>query len=87
MVVLAANGEENSRSTLTTGMPASIARVATSVRACGPRLGDARAGGSAEVLGLQGASVAGGLVVVGVTAVVAATASRFRAYDARHAQG
>jgi MFS family permease len=50
------------------------------VVAGGPRLGDARAGGSAEVLGLQGASVAGGLVVVAVTGVVAATARRFRGY-------
>src|SRR3954469_12542995 len=33
MVVRAANGEENSRSTLMTGMPASIALVATSVSA------------------------------------------------------
>jgi len=53
------------------------------VVAGGPRLGDARAGGGAELVGLQAASVIGGLVVVGVTGVVAATASRFRAYDAR----
>jgi MFS family permease len=53
------------------------------VVAGGPRLGDARAGGSAELVGLQGASVVGGLVVLGVTAVVAATAPRFRSYDAR----
>ena len=53
------------------------------VVAGGPRLGDARAGGGAEVVGLQGASVTGGLAVVGVIAVVAATAKRFRSYDAR----
>ena len=53
------------------------------VVAGGPRLGDARAGGAAELVGLQGASVAGGLTVVGVTAAVAAGAKRFRAYDAR----
>ncbi|MGI8538047.1 MAG: MFS transporter [Mycobacteriales bacterium] len=53
------------------------------VVAGGPRLGDARAGGGAELVGLQGASVAGGLAVVGITAAVAATAKRFRSYDAR----
>ena len=53
------------------------------VVAGGPRLGDARAGGGAELVGLQGSSVAGGLAVVGITAAVAAGASRFRAYDAR----
>jgi MFS family permease len=56
------------------------------VVAGGPRLGDARAGGGAELVGLQGASVLGGLVVVGVTGVVAATARRFRGYDAREPQ-
>jgi hypothetical protein len=49
----------------------------------GPGLGDARAGGGAELVGLQGASVAGGLAVVGITAAVAAGARRFRGYDAR----
>lgn len=53
------------------------------VVAGGPRLGDARAGGGAEVLGLQGSSVAGGLTVVGVTLAIAAGAKRFRSYDAR----
>lgn len=53
------------------------------VVAGGPRVGDARAGGSAELVGLQGASLLGGLAVVGVTAAVAARAARFRAYDAR----
>jgi hypothetical protein len=56
------------------------------VVAGGPRLGDARAGGSAEVLGLQGSSVAGGLTVVGVTLAIAAGAKGFRAYDAREPQ-
>ena len=53
------------------------------VVAGGPRLGDARAGAGAELVGLQGSSVAGGLLVVGITAAVAAGATRFRAYDAR----
>ena len=61
------------------------ALAAIVVVAGGPRLGDARAGGGAELVGLQGASVTGGLAVVGTIAVVAATARRFRAYDARDA--
>ena len=56
------------------------------VVAGGPRLGDARAGGGAEVVGLQGSSVVGGLTVVGLTVAIAAGASRFRAYDARTRQ-
>ena len=56
------------------------------VVAGGPRLGDARAGGGAEVVGLQGSSVVGGLTVVGLTAAIAAGASRFRSYDARTPQ-
>jgi ENTS family enterobactin (siderophore) exporter len=56
------------------------------VVAGGPRLGDARAGAGAELAGLQGASVAGGLAVVGITAAVAVGARRFRAYDAREPQ-
>ncbi len=53
------------------------------VVAGGPRLGDARAGGGAELVGIQGSSIAGGLAVVGITAAVAAGATRFRSYDAR----
>ncbi len=53
------------------------------VVAGGPRLGDARAGGGAELVGLQGSTVTGGLAVLGVIAAIAARASRFRAYDAR----
>ena len=53
------------------------------VVAGGPRLGDARAGGSGELVGLQGASVLGGLVVVGVIAAVSATTKALRAYDSR----
>ena len=56
------------------------------VVAGGPRLGDARAGGGAELIGLQGSSVAGGLAVVGVTAAIAACAKGFRSYDAREPQ-
>ena len=53
------------------------------VVAGGPRLGDARAGGGAELVGLQGSSIAGGLAVVGVTAAIALGAKNFRSYDAR----
>ncbi len=53
------------------------------VVAGGPRLGDGRAGGGAELVGLQGSVVGGGLAVLGITAAVAAGATRFRAYDAR----
>ena len=53
------------------------------VVAGGPRLGDARAGGGAELVGLQGSTVTGGLAVLGVIAAIAAGAKRFRAYDAR----
>ena len=56
------------------------------VVAGGPRLGDGRAGGGAELVGLQGSTVAGGLAVLGVTAAIAAGATRFRAYDAREPQ-
>ena len=55
------------------------------VVAGGPRVGDARAGGGAELVGVQGASVAGGLAVLGVIAAVAATAKGFRSYDTRDA--
>jgi MFS family permease len=54
------------------------------VVAGGPQLGDARAGAGAELVGLRTASVVGGLVVVGVTGLVAATATRFRRYDTRN---
>jgi MFS family permease len=56
------------------------------VVAGGPRLGDARAGGAAELVGLQGSSVAGGLTVVAVTAAIALGAKGFRSYDARQPQ-
>ncbi|MEX2289791.1 MAG: MFS transporter [Mycobacteriales bacterium] len=56
------------------------------VVAGGPRLGDARAGGGAELIGLQNSSVAGGLAVVGITAAIAAGAKGFRSYDARDPQ-
>ena len=60
--------------------------VFTIVVAGGPRLGDARAGGGAELVGVQGASVFGGLAVCGITAAIAAVARGFRAYDARDPQ-
>ena len=53
------------------------------VVAGGPRLGDARAGGGAALVGLQGAVVAGGLACVGLVLAVGALVPRFRAYDAR----
>jgi hypothetical protein len=53
------------------------------VVAGGPRLGDARAGGGASLVGLQGAVVAGGLACIGLTLAVAAVVPRFRAYDSR----
>jgi len=56
------------------------------VVAGGPRLGDARAGGGAELVGLQGSSVIGGLTVVAVTAAIALGAKGFRSYDARQPQ-
>jgi hypothetical protein len=53
------------------------------VVAGGPRLGDARAGGGASLVGLQGAVVAGGLACIGLTLAVAAAVPRFLGYDAR----
>lgn len=53
------------------------------VVAGGPRVGDARAGGGAALVGLQGAVVAGGLACVGLVLAVAAVVPRFRGYDAR----
>ena len=53
------------------------------VVAGGPRLGDGRAGAGAELVGPQGAVVAGGLVVIGLTAACAAAVPRFRRYDVR----
>jgi len=57
------------------------------VVAGGPRLGDARAGGAAEVVGLQGSSVAGGLTVLALTGAIAASSPRLRGYDVRVAPG
>ena len=57
------------------------------VVAGGPRLGDARAGGGAELVGLQGAVVAGGLAVVGLTTAIGAVSPRFRRYDTRDTRG
>lgn len=53
------------------------------VVAGGPRLGDGRAGAGSALVGLQGAVVAGGLLVVGLTAAIAAAVPSFRRYDAR----
>ncbi len=65
------------------GMRGRLGGVFIVVVAGGPRLGDARAGGAAALVGLQGAVVAGGLACVGVVLAVAAAVPRFRAYDAR----
>ena len=54
------------------------------VVAGGPRLGDARSGGMASWLGLQEAIVVGGLLVIGLTVLVALLVPRFVAYDSRH---
>ncbi len=53
------------------------------VVAGGPRLGDARAGGGATLVGLQGSVVAGGLTVIGLTLLLALLVPRFTTYDAR----
>ena len=53
------------------------------VVAGGPRLGDGRAGLGSELVGPQGAVIAGGLVVVALTAACAAAVPRFRKYDVR----
>ena len=54
------------------------------VVAGGPRLGDGRAGGFASWFGLQEAVVIGGILVIGLTLLVAALVPRFLAYDSRH---
>jgi len=53
------------------------------VVAGGPRLGDGRAGLGSELVGPQGAVVAGGLVCVALTAACAAAVPRFARYDSR----
>ena len=54
------------------------------VVAGGPRLGDARSGGSAALVGLQSAVVVGGVLVIALTVLVAVLVPRFVAYDSRH---
>ncbi len=54
------------------------------VVAGGPRLGDGRSGAFASWFGLQEAVVIGGVLVIGLTALVAALVPRFVAYDSRH---
>ncbi|MCW2543976.1 MAG: transporter [Frankiales bacterium] len=54
------------------------------VVAGGPRLGDARSGGSASLFGLQDAVVMGGVLVIVLTLLVAALVPRFVAYDSRN---
>lgn len=54
------------------------------VVAGGPRLGDARVGGGAALVGLQGAVITGGLTVIALTVLIGALASSLRSYDARH---
>ena len=57
------------------------------VVAGGPRLGDGRAGAGSELVGPQGAVVAGGLVCIALTAACAAAVPRFRRYDVRAVEG
>jgi MFS family permease len=54
------------------------------VVAGGPRLGDGRAGSFASWFGLQEAVVIGGVLVIGLTVLVALMVPRFLAYDSRH---
>lgn len=54
------------------------------VVAGGPRLGDARSGGFAALMGLQPAVVVGGVLVIVLTLAVALAVPRFAAYDSRH---
>ena len=56
------------------------------VVAGGPRLGDARAGGGASLVGLQGSVIAGGLTVIALTVAAALLAPRFAKYDVRDPQ-
>lgn len=60
-----------------------LAGVFIVVVAGGPRLGDARAGASASLFGLQEAVVVGGVAVIVLTVLVAALVPRFLAYDSR----
>ena len=53
------------------------------VVAGGPRLGDARSGGGATLVGLQGSVLAGGLTVIALTLLVAAIVPSLLAYDSR----
>jgi hypothetical protein len=53
------------------------------VVAGGPRLGDGRSGLGAELVGPQGAVVAGGLACIALTAACAAVVPSFRRYDVR----
>jgi len=54
------------------------------VVAGGPRLGDGRAGGMADLFGVQASVVVGGLLVVALTLVVALAFPRFVRYDTRN---
>jgi MFS family permease len=66
------------------GMRGRLGGVFIVVVAGGPRLGDARAGGMAAWLGLHASVVVGGLLVIGLTGLVAVLVPRFAAYDSRH---
>ena len=56
------------------------------VVAGGPRLGDARSGGTAALAGIPAAVLGGGVAVVLLTLAVASRVPRFLAYDARDPQ-
>lgn len=66
------------------GMRGRLGGVFIVVVAGGPRLGDARSGGMASWVGLQGSVVVGGLLVIGLTLLVAVLVPRFAGYDSRH---
>jgi hypothetical protein len=66
------------------GMRGRLGGVFIVVVAGGPRLGDGRAGGMASMFGVQTSIVAGGLLVIGLTVLVAVLVPRFTRYDTRH---
>ena len=69
------------------GMRGRLGGVFIVVVAGGPRLGDGRSGAFASWFGLQEAVVVGGVLVIGLTLLVAAVVPRFAAYDARDPHG
>ncbi|MGZ6823822.1 MAG: MFS transporter [Blastococcus sp.] len=66
------------------GMRGRLGGVFIVVVAGGPRLGDARSGGTAALIGLRPAVVTGGVLVIVLTLAVGLMVPRFVAYDSRH---